>query len=333
MEKQKTSYGFDILKPECIKEVHDEIVSNFINFFRWECYKIIDSVNINSGIDPSVYLIWAPISVMKPYLINREIPNDWWLAMAQPSIRTHGIKTLLDPNIDIKWGSFFTWLATLSNFNKKEDSLLKLISFLVIRLWISSHDIKINISSEDEDLCKLLDLIDKNIVVNFDSKPINYYRHKYWLWDIVGRNFNIALREKWTENYNDIWNFIIIENGSDKYWVEVALWASTMMKEMYDLSHTLETSVIEYVYSWNWENIKHKFQDSIVSAILLYRINIRANSSNTKWRILKTYISWIKFYREQLWISVLELQKIIQQYEKLEYWNISDFTEYICNFI
>jgi hypothetical protein len=35
--------------------------------------------------------------------------------------------------------------------------------------------------------------------------------------EIVGRNFNFVLREKKSEKFNDIGNYIFIENGEEKY--------------------------------------------------------------------------------------------------------------------
>lgn len=323
----KTSYNLDFLNPSEAREIHDSIVQSYINFVKDKLYSIINPVNINSWVDSSVYLIWAPISVMKPYIVNKNIPKNG-LALAQPSIRTHNTKILLDKESWIKWWSCFTWLANIANYSEKEKSFIEIFDFLQNYLSVDAKNIKINISSKDEDILKLLDLVDKNILVELDSKPELYYKHKYWLWDIVWRNCNIALREKWSDNFNDIWNFIIIENWEEKYWLEVALWASTIMKELYDLNHTLDTSIINSIYLNEWNAFKLKLQDSIISSILLFNEWIRANSSNTKWRILKKYIDGIKLYSELLWINILELKNIINIYEKKEYKREIRFFEY-----
>lgn len=60
-----------------IKNIHDSITLDFVNFFKNKLYKILDQVNINSWIDKSVYLIGSPISVMKSYIVNKNIPNNW----------------------------------------------------------------------------------------------------------------------------------------------------------------------------------------------------------------------------------------------------------------
>lgn len=310
-----------------IKNIHDSITLDFVNFFKNKLYKILDQVNINSWIDKSVYLIGSPISVMKPYIVNKNIPNNW-IAMSQLSIRTHNTKSLLDENSKIKYWSVFTWLSTLTNYNKKENTINDLFEFLGNKLNISGNDIKINISSKDEDLVNLLLFIDKDIILDFDTKQENYYKHKYWLWDIVWRNFNIALKSKKTKEYNDVWNFIIIENWNDKYWIEVAFGSSTIMKEMYGLDNVLEASLINSIFPNENNTIRMKFQDSVISAILLFKSWIIANSSNTKWRILKTYMNWIIKYSELLNISNVDLFEIMKKYELLEYWEISNFYKY-----
>ena len=41
--------------------------------------------------------------------------------------------------------------------------------------------------------------------------------------EIVGRNFNFTLRQEGTENFNDIGNYIIIEDGKRQRGIELAL--------------------------------------------------------------------------------------------------------------
>lgn len=328
----KSSYNLNIPLASEVKEIHDNIIQRYIDFVKNKSYFIMNPVGINSWVDPSVYLIWAPISVMKPYVVNQNIPNSW-VALAQPSIRTHITKTLLNKESWIRWWSSFVWLASIANYIDKEKAFVELFEFLQNELWITSDNIKINVSSKDEDILDLISLLNKDILITIDSKPEQYYKHKYWLWDIVWRNCNIALREKWSDIFNDIWNFIIIEKWEEKYWLEVAMWTSTIMKELYDLDHTLDTSIINSIYSNEWNNFRLKLQDSIVSSVLLFKEWIRWNSSNTKWRILKKYMDWILFYSNLIWISISDLENIIKSYEDAEYKKDIAFFEYFKKYI
>lgn len=155
--------------------------------------------------------------------------------------------------------------------------------------------------------------------MQFDTKPEKYYQHQYGLGAIVWRNFNFAFRENKTGEYRDVGNFIIIEDENEKYGVEVALWASTMIKEMYDLDHTLETTSLNDIYPWLNNPMCYKLQDSIIASVLLFRNGVRPNSSNTKGRVLKTYLKGILLYSELLHVSLDEIFEIIQAYENREY--------------
>lgn len=53
----KTSYNFNKLHTSEVKEVHEGIIQKYINFVKSCAYTIINPVKINSGIDPTVYLI------------------------------------------------------------------------------------------------------------------------------------------------------------------------------------------------------------------------------------------------------------------------------------
>lgn len=105
------------------------------------------------------------------------------------------------------------------------------------------------------------------------------------------------------------------------------------MKELYDLNHTLDTSILNSIYSNENNNYKLKFQDSIISSILLFSEWIKVNSSNTKWRVLKKYMDWIVFYYNLLNIWITEIKYIISTYEKLEYWKEIWFFKYFENYI
>lgn len=327
-----TSYWRIKLKPTSIKEAHDQISNNFIDFFQERGYHQLRAVDINSWIDDSVYFIGAPISVMKPYLVSKNIPVSG-LTMAQPSIRTRNSKTISDLHTNHNWWSFFTWVATLVNYSDKERLLIEAIEFLIQRLHIPLEKIRINISSKDHDLIHLLNKVKCPIELVFDSKIPVYYTHKYWLWPIVWRNFNFTLQEVSSWEFRDIWNFIIIENGEEKYGVELAMGVSVIMKELYELWHTLETSNIDAVFPGCWDPIRQKFQDAVITSIVILRSWVRPNSSNTKGRVLKNYLLWIRTLASSLLLQKDDIAKLIKKYEVMEFWEDSGITDILLGYI
>lgn len=311
------SYGRPILKPERIKIEHDKIVNDFLNHFSSLWYLTQKPVWINSWVDDTVYFIWAPISVLKPYITDKNIPGEW-ICMSQDCIRTRNTQHLFNDNIIPEWWSCFTWIAVLVPFIKGKELLNDSIDFLLKTLQIPLDNIKIQINSKDLDLKELLNSIKCPIEQIEDEKENIYYTHKYWMWNIVGRNFNFVLRDKKGDNFNDIWNFIIIEDWEWKYWIELALWTSVIMKEIYELDHIMDTSVITNYISEN-DNIYTKLKDSIVSSVLLFRLWITPNASNTKWRIFRSYLRWILYFCNKFNISEELLFNIIEKYELEEF--------------
>lgn len=327
---QPNSYWRPPLQPHEIKEKHDRISWDFLEHFSLQWYLEEPQVWINDGIDDSVYFVGAPISVLKPYLVNWVIPNEW-IGMSQDCIRTRNTKSLLDDEKINKWGSCFTWIATLVNTDKGLSLLKDSIEYLLETLQIPLKNIRINIAEKDTDLINMLDAIDCEIECVYNSEPDVYYTHKYGLWETVWRNFNFVLREEWTENFHDIWNFIIIENDQNKKWYELALWVSVIMKWLYWLDHTMQASPIEGLlpYKIYWD----KFQDSIVSAVTLVRLGILPKASNSKGRILRTYLRGILYFAEKNNFDFERIKSLIDSYEWLEFSENSWASTFIHKFL
>jgi hypothetical protein len=114
--------------------------------------------------------------------------------------------------------------------------------------------------------------------------------------------------------------------------VELALWTSAIMKEIFELDHIMDASIVSWIFPAEIP-LMRKFQDCIVSGILLYRLWIRPNASNTKGRILRSYLRWIAHFRNQFWLSKEKLLWWIQRYELLEFWVNTDVTDFIANYL
>ncbi len=313
------SYGKEKLDPFKKKEICDSIANEFCDFFVSRWYALEKPVSINSWIDESVLFIGAPTSVLKPYLVSWTIPNKW-ICMQQPSFRTHNAKRLKDEN-PIKWWSTFTGFSTMSNYADRENLLKDTIDFFLDILKIPLSNIAINISSRDVDLLHLLDVVWNKIPLFVDTKPLQYYNHKYWLEDIIWRNFNIVLKDEKTWSFNDVGNYIVIENSEKKYGIESWYGNSSIMKEIYWLDHILDTSLLSNFIQWNSVNHR-KLQDSIIVSFVMCHMGIIPRRHDTKWRIFKRYLSWIKYNQEKLNINFQELENILKSFEQQEYWYV-----------
>lgn len=313
----KKTYGRNKLEKDSIRIEHQKIIDNFMNFFVNKWYIEHSWVTINSWIDDSVYLIGAPISVLKKYITEESIPEEWF-CIHQDCIRTQNIKILFQNDVLPRRGSRFEWIATLVQYGKGSELLKDSIEFLTKGLAIPFENIQIQVSSKDADLISLLETTGSPLVIVKDEKPEKYYTHKYWMWEIVWRNFNFTLREKESDKFNDIWNFIIIENGEKKYWIELALGVSVIMKELFGLSHIMDTSIISTIFTSN-DPLYRKFQDCVVSSVFLLRNWVKVSAWNTKGRVLRDYLYWIWYFADKFGVPQDELIKWISAYELNEF--------------
>lgn len=313
---EKNSYGRKRISSWEKKEIYNQISDSFCDFFISQWYVHEESVSINSWIDDSVIFIWAPTSILKPYLLNWTIP-DKGICMQQPSFRTHNAKRLKNDDPIKRW-STFTGFSCMSNCCDAELLLENTIDFFLNILKIPLANIAITISSKDQDLHDLLLSVWNPISLLVDTKDPKYYTHRYWLGDIVWRNFNFVLKDENTWIFNDIGNYIIIEDSNKKYWIESWYGNSSIMKELYSLDHILDTSPISDLIPWNL--VAHrKLQDSIIVSFLMCDLGIVPKKHDTKWRIFKRYLSWIKHNQELLNIWLDELENILKSYENIEY--------------
>jgi len=307
------------------KDISNWVSDSFCDFFVSKWYMHENSVSINSDIDDSVYFIWAPTSVLKPYLLKGTLPHNG-ICMQQPSFRTHNAKRLKDET-PIRWWSIFTGISCMSNYCDGELLMQTTIDFLLNVLEIPLDNIAINISAKDQDLLDFLQAAWNPIELVFDTKEPKYYTHRYWLGDIVWRNFNFVMKDENTGVFNDIGNYIIIEDSDKKHWIESWFWSSVIMQHLYWLNHVLDTSIISDIVPWD-SVVHRKLQDSIIVSLLMCSLGIIPKRHETKWRVFRRYISWIKYNQELLDIWLDELEKILKLYEKAEYGSC-EYSDYI----
>lgn len=274
----------------------NHITNEFLDFINSKGYMIEQPVNITSKIDPSVRFIGAPISILKPYFLNKNIP-DTGIAMKQNCIRTQNQKILYEPSILPNWGSFFTGMCILVRYSDLCRICLDAIELLTKYFKIDINDINININKKDGDLFNAIKMtaLGHNQIL-FNKKPDKYYTHKYGIEEVSGRNFNFSIRNCRTGEFNDIGNIIIIESSSgEKLGVELALGDTTIIKQKYGLNHVLDAYCLGLDFIKN-SNIRYRIEDAIITAIVLLNEGLKPNGGETRGRILKSYIKSISLY-------------------------------------
>ena len=318
-EIQQNAFENEIgdFSPENAREHVEKIKRVFSEHFSSLGYLEHSPVAISSGIDSTVRFIGSHISVFKPYVLDKNIPSPGYF-MSQDCIRARNLKHLLDDNFLPKWGSYFPSLGTISPPERLHEVCNEAFSLFKDGLKISDDDIKILINSSDKDL---LDAVPERFNRNhfdIDTYEEKYYRHKFGIDGVWGRNFNIAIRDKGTEKFSDVANIIIIENENERLGIEFALGATTTLKQLYELDHVADCHPVPTISSLEHE-LKYKFEDAVIVSTMLTKEGLQPLSTNNRGRILRSYMRSLSYFRAKVGMSIEELQIALLRFEDQQF--------------
>lgn len=282
----------------------------FLSFYNGLGYQKIDSVQVSTGVDPTVRFIGSHISVMKPWLVDKEIPEGG-ICMVQDCIRIKSINSYVDENFDPMYGSFFTSIGALDRPENLDRCVKNVLSFFN-QLGISNDRIEINVSSKDEDLLQVANSLDIN--VNVDTKPETYYQHQIGVDGVSGRNFNFAIKSP-SGNSLDVGNIIILENSEKKLAVETAIGTSTLLKQILGIGRIQEIYDFPGLEKIN-EKDRYKLQDLLFITIYLLREGLKPFGGDNRSRLLKSFIKNIIYFILNLKLDNEDLKEIVKSFEK-----------------
>lgn len=318
-EDARNIYGYNKRKftSETAKENVEKLITDFKTHYSLLGYKEKPSVLISSGIDSSVRFIGSHISVFKSYLTENNVPFPG-IFIRQNCIRTRNANKLLDDSYFIDWGSYFPSIGALTPAERLDETCNEIFDFFEERLNISPENILIRINSDDVDLLNVCKGRYKETRLELDSRNLEYYRHELGMQGIWGRNFNIALRNPDKDGFSDVGNVILIENAQNILGIETALGSTVILKQLYGLDHVQDCIPVNGLDSEN-NTIRRKFEDSIITSIVLCREGLKPFGQNTRNRILKQYILSLSYFRAKSELSIDNLLKILSDFEKREF--------------
>jgi len=316
-DPQNIVYERPILGREHGREAVESLKDDFKDFYGAHGYKEHEPVPISSGIDPTVRFIGSHISVFKSYLLSDTVPTPGYF-MAQDCIRTQNVKRLFDDEYLPRWGSFFTSLGTISPAGRLTDVCGESLDFLEQKLDIKADDIRIRVSAQDEDLLDASKNVfqEKNLEVNTQQEA--YYRHKIGIDGVWGRNFNIALRNANREGFSDVGNIILIENNEKKLGVELALGATTILKQIYNIERVNDFYPVSGLPELD-PKISRKLEDAIIVSTTLLREGLEPNASDNRGRILRTYMRSILYFKERAGLSMDNIEAVLKKFEQEQF--------------
>lgn len=319
VEKDPSNLVYE--KPLFVREKAAEYVESvkddFKNFYTSLGYSEQQPALISSGIDPTVRFIGSHISVLKPYIVEQTIPTPGYF-INQDCVRTQNVNNLFNDDVASRWGSSFASLGAISPEVRLNEVCHEAFRFLEDTQGIKKEDIRIRVSSQDQDLMSACTdhFSPDNIEVDTQQPP--YYRHKIGVDGVWGRNFNIALRNASGEGFSDVGNIILIENAEKKLGVEVALGASTILKQVYNLEHVNDCYPVTGLPNMD-PKVSRKLEDAIIVSTILEREGLEPSSTGNRERILRTYVRSLSYFRSRANITLEELSKVIYDFETRQF--------------
>lgn len=314
--KEYNVYGKEIFPPSEARKHVESIINDFKNHYSSLGYKEEPSVLISSGIDPTVRFIGSPISVLKPYFLEKRVPPPG-VFMRQDCLRTKNADKLLDDNFIPKWGSYFPNMGAITPPKRFHESCEETFNFFEKRLGIAPNNLLIRISSTDKDLMKacLGHYSEENLEV--DGRDPSYYRHKLGVEGVWGRACNIALRNSNGNGFSDVANIIIIENPESPLCTEISIGTTTILKQIHGLDHVQDCTPVVGLESID-AKFRRKFEDAIITSTVLFNEGLRPLGKNNRNRILKKYVQAMSYFRAKCGTQIDELSRIISEFEQRE---------------
>jgi hypothetical protein len=149
--------------------------------------------------------------------------------------------------------------------------------------------------------------------------PLVYYRHKFGLNNIFGRNFNIALKHYETGIPADIGNVIIIQNEQNPVGIEIALGTSTILKQIHGLTHILDSHPLMGTEIINNKSTRLKLEDCIITSLHLYYQGLEPSNKHITNRLMKKYVDIIGLILKNEKIPITYFENLLEKYEVAEF--------------
>lgn len=315
--------------PQKILDYHSTIKKLFTSYFLDLGYQEHAPVPIISFNDRSVRFTGSTTNIFKPYIINNALIPSKGYFLIQKCLRTQNAASFFDDKSFPEWGSYFIEIGLIASpdklFKITEDS----VKYFTNILGIDPKRIVLRVFSQDKDLLECVK--NTNLAVEIDGLPFKYYRHKYGLKMILGRNFNFGIKNTQTGAIKDIGNIVVAEKENKKIAIEMGFGVSTLLARYYNLTNSIEASTISAVIPFKPGYVS-KFSDALSSTVVMLKENIRPGGRD-KERILKTYLIAIDYLSKKVGFSIDNIMEYAVDFEEIEYRTASFLSDRILQFL
>lgn len=304
-----------------------ELAQTFTSFFGGLGCTTADPVPVSSGIDPSVVLVGASISVLKPQIRDGRLGAG--VQLVQPAVRTKNLPRLLDPEFSFAWGGHFHNMALVAPIERDEELAAAAIDFFLDALEIPVAEVVLRVASRDADLMALCAASHRGAEIEVDRFEERYYRHSIGLPGVVGRNFNVGLRTG--DEVADVGNFIVFRDEEGAEFLELGFGDGTILRHLRSLQHVLDSFPFPTVRTEDhWGG--RVLEDVSIVSVRLWREGLRPSSRDARTKILAKYLRALYFRAGSLGFDLATLVDLLVEYETRMYGGAEAALE-ICEYL
>lgn len=297
----------------------DFVEDKFAECFSQKGYIKENPVNITSQIDPTVDFIGSKISPLKKYVLNEDF-GTFGRYLIQNSMKLKSLE-YLKTDIPQKFGCYYKCMGILASPELDRVASDMFTYFMDPNyLNISPEDICIKISSTDEDLMRAIENIDKRVVRMIDQSSIEHYRHKYGMDAeyIYGRDFNVGIRKKGTNEFFSCATFVIMENLDKKIAIDMGIGNCSLSMCNFGTQSTVSSSRMADIIDIDTIE-QEKFADSLIAVATLLKEDITNHPSKHFRKKFRQYLSALNYWNEKFNYNSDELVDFMIRYLTIEY--------------
>lgn len=300
-------------------EYLDFVEGKFKDCFSEKGYIEEPAVNVTSKIDPTVDFIGSNISPLKKYL-ETENYGDVGRYIVQECMKFKSFK-YLQTDVLQKFGCYYRGMGIIAK-PELERTVKDTFDYLIGEkyLHIPPEDLCIKVSSADEDLIRATENVDSKITRLVDHSSIEHYRHRYGMDEknIFGRDFNIGLKKKGTDEFFNFAAFVVMENKERMLAVDMGISNLALSMCKFGTSSTISSSRIADFLDID-SIMKEKFADSLVAVATLLKEDITNHTSKHLRMKFRQYLRVLNYWNEQLQYTNEDVVNLIVNYLNAEY--------------
>lgn len=300
-------------------EYLDYVEEKFLDCFSSKKYIYSKPVKITSKIDSTVDFVGSKISPLKHFIVENNIPSDGVFTI-QNCMKLRALKYLLDTT-NQTFGSCYRGMGTLTNYDL-DKIVYDTFDYLINKkyLGLNPNDICVRINQKDYDLIKSVDPFKEYIKIEYNTEPIQCYKHVYGMdkEHITGRNFNISIRKKGTSNFFDCAAIIVMETPERKIGIDMGIGNTSLAMCYFNENNTVSASRIADLINID-SNAKMRLADSISAVATLLYEDVQNSESKHFRKKFRHYIKILDYWKEYFNLSDHQVANYIKNYLVLEY--------------